>query len=136
MRIFITATFKESKNKKEIEHLCSLVRDSGFEDFCFIRDVEHYQKTFTDPKELMSRVKKEIEKSDILLIDMSDIPTGGRAIEAGMAYALNKKIIILIKKGTTIKNTSIGISNYIIEYEKLEDIMLVLKNLYSSEHTP
>lgn len=128
MKVFITASFKEGKNKKEIENLCSLIRKSGFEDFCFIRDIENYQKTFENPKELMEKAKKEIEKCDALLIDMTEKPTG-RAIEAGIAFAHNKKIIIIIKKGTKIKDTSKGISDAIIEYENLEEIIAPLNSL-------
>jgi len=53
MKIFITAPFRNGENKAEIETLCRLVNEAGFEDFCFIRDVENYKKAFTDPKELM-----------------------------------------------------------------------------------
>ena len=121
-RIFITASFQEGKNKDEIENLCSLVKSAGFEDFCFIRDVENYQKMFSDPVELMIRAKEEIMKSDYLLIDMTDKPTG-RAIEAGMAYALGKKVVVIMKHGTQIKDTIRGISAAVIEYGKIEEIV-------------
>lgn len=133
MRIFITAKFKQGKNKKEIEHLCNLVKQAGFEDFCFIRDVENYKKTFDDPKKLMQRAKKEIVKSDALLIDMTDKPTG-RAIEAGIAYALGKKIIIIFQKGTKIKDTSKGIADLIIAYNNISDIVPKLKILCKSKN--
>jgi nucleoside 2-deoxyribosyltransferase len=120
-RIFITASFQEGKNKQEIEHLCALVKSAGFEDFCFVRDVENYQKIFDDPAELMKRTKEEIEKSDYLLIDMTDKPTG-RAIEAGMAYALGKKVIVIMKQGTQIKSVTKGISTMVIEYNKIDEI--------------
>jgi len=121
-RIFITASFQEGKNKTEIENLCSLVKSAGFEDFCFIRDVEHYQKIFNNPVELMKRAKEEIEKSDYLLIDMTDKPTG-RAIEAGMAYALGKKVVVIMKRGTQIRDTTRGISTTVIEYDKIDEIV-------------
>ncbi len=121
-RIFITASFQEGKNKAEIENLCSLVKSAGFEDFCFIRDVENYSKMFNDPAELMIRAKEEIEKSNYLLIDMTDKPTG-RAIEAGMAYALGKKVVVIMKRGTQIKDTTRGISTAVIEYGKIEEIV-------------
>jgi nucleoside 2-deoxyribosyltransferase len=127
-RMFITASFKGAKNRSEIEYLCLLVRQSGFEDFCFIRDVENYQHTFDDPKELMKKAFEEIQKSDWLLIDMTDKPTG-RAIEVGMAFALNKKIVIIMKKGTKIKDTVSGISQAIIEYDKVDEIVSGLKEL-------
>jgi len=126
MRIFITASFGDSKEK--IEEICSLVKFAGFEDFCFIRDVENYQKIFDNSKELMQRAKEEIEKSDALLIDMTDKPTG-RAIEAGIAYVLNEKIIVIMKKGTEIKDTVIGIADAIIKYDNIADIVSELEKL-------
>lgn len=84
------------------------------------------QKVFDDPHELMRRAKEEIGKSDALLIDMMDKPTG-RAIEAGIAFALNKKIIVIMKKGTAIKDTGRGIADVIVEYAVIEDIIMPLK---------
>lgn len=130
-RVFITATFKGIENRDEIEYLCSLVKDAGFEDFCFVRDVEHYQKVFNTPKELMIRAREEIEKSDFLLIDMSEKPTG-RAIEAGIAHTLGKKIIVIAKKGTTIKDSVRGIADIVIEYDQLEDIVAPIRDYYLS----
>lgn len=124
-RVYITTSFQNTENKEEIEYLCSLVREAGFEDFCFIRDVEHYQHVFDNPKDLMDRALQEIKQCDYLLIDMTDKPTG-RAIEAGMAYALGKKVVVIMKKGTVIKDTTRGIASKIIEYENIEDITPVL----------
>lgn len=127
-RIFITASFQKDKNRKEIERLCELVKSAGFEDFCFIRDVEHYQKIFNDPTELMERAKKEIEKCEYLLIDVTDKPTG-RLIEAGIAYVLGKKVIVIMKHGTQIKDTVKGISTIVIEYNKITDIITPLSQI-------
>jgi nucleoside 2-deoxyribosyltransferase len=126
MKLFITASFQGGDNKKEIEHLCELAKTAGFEDFCFIRDVENYKKMFDDPQELMQRARDEISKSDALLIDMTDKPTG-RAIEAGIAFALNKKVIVIARKGTPIKDTTRGISSLAIEYDVIDDIAAPLK---------
>lgn len=131
MKIFITAKFKSGENKNEIEALCGYVKESGFEDFCFIRDIENYQKIFENPEELMRRAKEEIVKSDALLLDMSDKPTG-RAIEAGIAFAQNKKIIVIMKKGTIIKDTIKGIADAIIEYEDLNNIIEPMKKLHKN----
>lgn len=120
-RLFITATFRGSENRGEIEGLCEITRQAGFNDFCFIRDVENYQKIFTDPAELMKRALDEIKKSDYLLIDMTRKPTG-RAFEAGMAFALGVKVIIIARKGTVLKDTALGIASAIIEYDDLEKI--------------
>jgi nucleoside 2-deoxyribosyltransferase len=120
MKVFITASFGDTK--ENIEKICLLVKNAGFEDFCFIRDVENYQKIFDDPKKLMARSLEEIKNSDALLIDMTDKPTG-RAIEAGMAYSLGKKIIVIMKNETQIKDTTKGIADAIIKYKTIEDIL-------------
>jgi hypothetical protein len=49
--MFITVSFQGNDNKKEIDQLCSLVKEAGFDDFCFIRDIENYQHVFDNPKE-------------------------------------------------------------------------------------
>ncbi len=125
MRIFITSSFGDSK--EVIEQLCSIVKSAGFEDFNFIRDVENYGKIFVNPKELMHIAKDAIQRSDALLIDITDKPTG-RAVEAGIAYALGKKVIVIMKRGTEIKDTTKGIADLIIEYDKINDIVADLKS--------
>ena len=126
MKVFITASFGETR--EEIEKVCGAVKLAGLEDFCFIRDVENYQKIYDDPKELMQRSKDEIKKCDALLIDMTDKPTG-RMIEVGMAYSLGKKIIAIMKTGTQIKDTTRGVADIIVEYDTIEDITNKLKNI-------
>jgi nucleoside 2-deoxyribosyltransferase len=129
MKIFITAAFKEGKNKNEIEHLCSVVKSTGFEDFCFIRDVENYQKIFQDSKQLMLRTKEEINKCDALLFDATN-KSIGRAIEVGIAYSNKKKIIVIMKKDTEIKDTLRGVADVVITYNIIEDIQSDLNRLY------
>lgn len=126
MKIFITATFKNGENKSEIEQLCAIVKNAGFEDFCFIRDVENYQKVFSDPKELMEKARAEILNCDALLFDATEKSTG-RAIEAGIAYANKKKIIVIMKEGTEIKDTLRGVADLVITYKNIEDIQDGLK---------
>lgn len=126
-RIFITVSFKNGINRDEAEKLCSLVRQAGFEDFYFNRDIEKYQAIFT-PSELMKKTLEEINKSDYLLIDMTDKPTG-RAIEAGIAYSFDKKVIVIMKRGTQIKDTVKGIAAEIIEYDAIDEIVEPLSRL-------
>ena len=134
MRVYITAPFKGEDNKSEIEHLCSLVRTSWFEDFCFIRDVEHYQKIFQDVHTLMLRAKEEIEKCDVLLIDY-DWPASGRMIELGIAYALGKKVILITPKTMKVKETVAGATDSIIYYDFLQDIVDPMSKLFIQRTT-
>lgn len=127
MRVIVTSSFGDSE--ETIENLCLAVRLAGFDDFSFIRDIENYKKIFNDPKELMQRAKEEIEKSDALLVDMTDKPTG-RMIEVGIAYALGKKIIVIMKKGTEIKDTTRGVTDILIEYNEISDITSDLKAFF------
>lgn len=125
-KIYITTSFQGVENKEEIYELCNIIKSAGFEDFCFTRDIEHFKHVFDDHGELMARSLKEIEKCDYLFIDMTDKPTG-RAYEAGMAYALGKRIIVVMKKGTQIKETTRGIADIVIEYDEIKDIILPLQ---------
>lgn len=121
MKVFITASFQGEKNKKEIEELCSLVASAGFEDFCFIRDIENYQKVFENPKLLMKKVKEEINKCEALLFDATK-KSSGRAIEAGIAFQAGKRIIVILKKGVKAKDSVLGIADEVIIYRGKEDL--------------
>lgn len=127
MKVYIAARFKGAENKPEIESLCAAVKAAGMKDFCFIRDVENYQHTFDDPQELWQRAYDEILACDAFLIDVSDNPTGGRMVEAGIAYALKKRVFVVVKKGVKYKGLFDGISWTVIEYETHKDLAKSLK---------
>jgi 2'-deoxynucleoside 5'-phosphate N-hydrolase len=129
MKLYVTARFAYGENRAEIERLCDVVRQAGFDDFCFIRDVENYQKVFSDPQELWQRALAEIEQCDALIIDVSDNPTGGRVVEAGIAYALRQPIIVLVQNGVEHKQFFDGIATRVITYDTIEDIVPILKEL-------
>ena len=128
MRLYVTATFKGTDNRAEIEALCALVDLAGWESFCFVRDVEHWAHVFDDPVELMRRSLREVMRCDALLLDMASKPTG-RAIEAGMAFATGRRVIVIAARGTPIKATVRGIADAVIEYDALEEIVAPLAKL-------
>lgn len=133
MRVYITSRFKNAtENKPAIEALCAAVKLAGMEDFNFIRDIENYEKTFDDPKELWTRAREELEKCDALLIDISDSPSGGRVIEAGMAYALKLPIFVAVKNGVSYKEIYDGIATKIIRYDDFDDLIPTLA-IYAGE---
>jgi nucleoside 2-deoxyribosyltransferase len=129
MKIYITSRFKgSSENKVEIEKLCLAVRAAGMEDFHFIRDVEHYQPNyFKNQKGLWSAALKYLAECDALLIDISDSPSGGRIVEVGMAYSLNKPIYAIVKNGVDYKDFYNGVATSIFKYDEIEDITKQLK---------
>ncbi len=122
MKIYITARFKGDENKADIERLCQAVRGAGIQDFCFVRDVENYQKTFDNPADLWERSLVEIKNCDALLIDVSDAPSGGRVVEAGIAYALGLPVFVIARTGVPYKEVFKGISATVIIYDEYSDI--------------
>lgn len=124
MRIYIASRFKgASDNKKDIEKLCSAVRAAGMEDFYITRDIEHYESNFfSTPKELWDAARHYVTECDAMLIDVSDSPSGGRLVEAGIAYALDKPIFIIVKNGVAYKDFYNGIATLVIRYENIADI--------------
>ena len=136
MKTYIAARFKGAENKPEIESLCAAVRASGLEDFCFIRDVENYEKTFDNPQKLWDRTLQKMNACDAFVIDVSDRPTGGRVIEAGIAYALKQPIFVLVKSGTSYKEIYDGIATLVITYDSYNDIIEPLKNYLEPDKIP
>ena len=135
MKVYITARFKGASEQREaIEAMCRAVREAGMEDFCFIRDIEHYSNFFDDPRELWQRSRDELRSCDALLIDASDLPTTGRVIEAGMAYAWGLPIFVLAQHGIEYKDAYDGIAACVIRYESLSDVTAQLKE-YLKETT-
>lgn len=128
MKVYVTARYKGSENQKDIEELCMAVRLSGMQDYCFIRDEEKYQDVFGDPKALWQRALERIKECDAMLIDVSDEPSGGRVVEAGIAYALGQPLFVIVKRGIKYKELYDGIANSVIEYDKMSDITPHLAN--------
>lgn len=129
MRIFITARYDDQR--VQVDELCQAVRSAGLEDYCFVRDVP----AIADPKTLWSRALSEIKRSDVLLIDVSDNPTGGRLAEAGMAFGLGIPVIVAVHSSITYKTFFDGIASLVINYHDIADITEALcswKNEYAS----
>ena len=127
MKVYVATRFKGAENKHEVEALCKAVREAGLRVFSFVRDVENYKKTFDDPKQLWAKAYDEIGACDAFLVDVSDNPSGGRLVEAGMAYALGKTVITIKRKGVAHKAVFDGISRTVITYDSYKDLTAQLK---------
>ncbi len=124
MKVYVTTRHKGAENKHQLEALCKAVKSARLHDFSFSRDVE---QKFASQKELWDRVRDEIGACDMLLIDVSDHPTGGRVVEAGIAYAMRKPVIVVQKLGVTHKEVFDGIASKIITYKNYADLTQQLK---------
>jgi nucleoside 2-deoxyribosyltransferase len=61
------------------------------------------------------------------LIDISDSPSGGRLVEVGMAYSLNKPVYAIVKNGVEYKDFYNGIATSIFKYDEIGYITKQLK---------
>lgn len=83
--------------------------------------VDKYSFKQDQEKEMMKIAFEEIDKSDLLIVELSKKAIGV-GVEVGYAKAKNKPIIYLKKKDAKYSTTVGGSSNYIIEYRDKNDL--------------
>lgn len=113
--------YEDCRNRLIIEQICTILESHGYETSCIIRDMEKWGLEEFTPDELMIATFKEIDSSNIVLVELSEKGVG-LGIEAGYAYAKGIPIIGIAQNGSDISNTMLGILTQVIMYEKLEDI--------------
>lgn len=127
MKVYIAVRFKGANdNKDHIEQMSTGLNAAGMEAFCFVRDIEHYQHVYDDPKQLWQDALREIKACDAMLIDVSDTPSGGRLVELGIAYALGLPIFVITKPGVPRKGFYDGVAAKVIKYTSYADITKAL----------
>jgi hypothetical protein len=90
--------------------------------------VEFYTFVFdytgaVDDHTLMTMTLREIESSDLVLVELSD-KSVGVGLEAGYAKAKGKKIGYLYKRGSDLQQTVNGVADYLIRYDRVEEVKL------------
>lgn len=78
--------------------------------------VDKYNFTVDQDKEMMELAFEEIEKYDIMVVEVSKKAIGV-GVEAGFAKAKGKPIVYVRRKNTPYSTTIGGISDYKIEYQ-------------------
>lgn len=127
MKVYISGRFTGEAGKKDIQGLSAAVKDAGMQDFCFVRDIEHYKRVAGSQKDRWQKVYDELSACDALLVDVSNNPSGKSVIEVGMAYALRKPVIAALKQGTLYEQLFDGVTATVIEYKNYKDIIKPLK---------
>tara|TARA_Y100000310_G_C20250323_1_gene608794 strand:- start:151 stop:552 length:402 start_codon:yes stop_codon:yes gene_type:complete len=129
MKAYIAIKFHpDARNKKLIEGISSSLEKAGFKTYCIIRDQENWGKIEFSSQELMTKTFKEIDSSDILVIDLSEKGVG-LGIEAGYAYSKRIPIITIAKKGSDISSTLKGISKKVLSYDNPEELTNIFSEL-------
>jgi len=126
MKFCIIYKYSTTKDKsqlgKELEQLSSMLNDLGHETFIFDRDVKNWQSIDIPREESSKMVFTTLKECDgvIAYVNHND-PSEGMAMEAGYAKALNKKILLAVKKGTDSPRVK-SVSDSYVEFDDLEDL--------------
>ena len=119
--------YEDNRNRDEINSISATLQDDGIHNICIARDVEKWGDVTLSSQELMRITFEEIEKSDFVILEMSEKGVG-LGIEAGFAVAGNKPLIVLIKQGLKLSNTIQGIANIVIPYSQPNEIKISVHN--------
>lgn len=122
MKAFVSIKYYDDmKNKSLMEKICSELESKGISVFLFARDVQNYGPCKLSGKEVMDIAFDEIKKSDILIVEASEISIGV-GIEAGFAYSYNIPIYTIAQKDAYVSNSIKGISKKCFFYDIPEDL--------------
>ena len=104
-----------------MEKICFQIENKGINVFLFARNVQNYGPCKLSGQEVMDIAFDEIKKSDIIIVEASEISIGV-GIEAGVAYANNIPIYTIAQKEAYVSNSIKGISKKCFFYDIPEDL--------------
>jgi hypothetical protein len=126
-RVYLAIKYHEDfGNFILIDTITKMLERAGYQTSCIVgdvevRDVERWGTVKLLPHELMHRAFREIDSSDVVLIELSEKGVG-LGIEAGYAFAKGKPIITIAKRDSDISETLRGISRYVYFYDTFEEL--------------
>jgi nucleoside 2-deoxyribosyltransferase len=119
--------YEDNRNREEIESLVAVLENDGMEVVCIAKDFEKWGSAHFSSQELMQATFKEIDKSDFVVLEMSEKGVG-LGIEAGYASAKGKPVIVLVKNGKELSYTIQGVAAMIIPYSQSGEIKISAHN--------
>lgn len=134
MKVYISGRFQDKDAEVDIEKIGQAVRAAHMKDFCFERDVERFRQAFEDEKERWERIYDELGSCDSLLAIVDGSPGGKTVLEAGMAFAMRRPVVVAVKRGSGYKGQLDGIAAKTVEYEQFKELSRYLKK-YDKERT-
>ena len=122
--IAISSQHKDSFSK-ELDAIQEALESGGYKVVMPVRDRTADK---LERRAIMERAFSEIDSSDLLVAEVSNI-SFGVGIEIGYAKAHGKKVIVLGKKGGEISKTASGASDEVILYDSPDNLrsQLVVK---------
>lgn len=120
MKAYFAISYSNRKQfDKEVESLRNLFHKNNIELLVF---VDKYDFRTDQEKEMMKVAFEEIDSSDFLIAELTT-KSIGVGIEIGYAFAKEKPIIYLRKKGSEYSTTASGCSISVINYENEIDLV-------------
>ena len=114
--------YEDMRNRDLIDQFAAVFKKCGMETSIVVRDFEVFGEKKYDPQAVMAEAFKEIDASDVVVIEFSEKGVG-LGIEAGYAAGTKKPIWVIAKSGSEISSTLAGIAEKIIFYDKPEDVL-------------
>ena len=124
-KIFISSTLRTEWNRKFNPALCKALEDRGFDCFLPQRDVNPIDK-----ETIADECKHAIDNASVLLsVVINESPNLG--FEAGYAYGIGKKIILLTKQDHEMPDMFYGILDRaeLLQVDDLDSIDLYIDEL-------
>ncbi len=122
MKVFLSIKYYDDmRNKNLIEKICSAIENCGDIPFVFAKNVQNYGKCEFSAEEIMKIAFNEINSSDVLLIDATELSIG-IGIEAGYAFSKKIPIYLIAKKDAYVSNSIKGIASKALFYDNPEEI--------------
>lgn len=122
MKVFLSIKYYDDmKNKNLIEKICSALEECDVEPFVFAKNVQNYGKCEFSAEEIMKIAFNEINSSDVLLIDATELSIG-IGIEAGYAFSKKIPIYLIASKDAYVSNSIKGIALKSLFYDNPEEI--------------
>jgi nucleoside 2-deoxyribosyltransferase len=112
----------DNKNRPLIENISNVLEQCGYDVLCVARDLEKWGKVHFTPEELMQKSFKEIDNSDMVVIELTEKGVG-IGIEAGYAWSKGILIVTIAQKGSDISETLRGISQNVISYDNFDELL-------------
>lgn len=122
MKAFLAIKYYDDmRNKNLIETICKSFEKQNIEMFAFARNIQNYGPCNMSGDEVMSLAFSEIKKSDIFIIDASELSIG-IGIEAGVALSNNVPIYLIADKNAYVSNSVKGIAKDSYFYSSPEEL--------------
>jgi len=118
-KVYLAVSYSKRKQfDKEIDILKKLFDKNNIELLVF---VDKYNFKSNQEKEMMKTAFDEIDSCDFLIAELTT-KSIGVGIEIGYAFAKEKPVLYLRKKGSEYSTTASGCSTYTIDYEDEFDL--------------